>query len=326
MIYIESKSTNPYYNLALEEYVFERMDRSKDYFILWQNYNTIVVGKYQNTAEEINQEYVNEHGIRVVRRLSGGGAVYHDKGNLNYTFIVGQDKNPEFDFSLFSTPVIKALDKLGVKASLNGRNDISIDGKKFCGNSQYAKHKRLLHHGCIMLDSNLGTVADALKVKEAKFDSKSVKSVQSRVTTINANAPRTISMEEFKETLKACAFENEELEEYKLSIVDEAEIMHLKKEKYEIWDWVYGKNPDYNVTYEKKFPSGLVTLKMQVENACIDDIKIYGDFFGNGEIQELEDQIRGMKIDQSLKENLNTLDVGYYMSGITADDLYQMII
>ena len=133
-------------------------------------------------------------------------------------------------------------------------------------------------------------------------------------------------MEEFKETLKGCAFENAELEEYKLSIVDEAEIKVLQKEKYETWDWVYGRNPDYNVTYEKKFPSGLVTLKLQVENACICDIRIYGDFFGNGEISELEDKIRGMKMDQNLKENLNQLNVGYYMNGITADDLYQMIV
>lgn len=325
MIYIESKSTNPYYNLALEEYVFENMDRTKDYFILWQNYNTIVVGKYQNTSEEINQDYVDAHRIRVARRLSGGGAVYHDRGNLNYTFIVGQEKNPEFDFSLFSVPVINALKKFGIEAELNGRNDISINGKKFCGNSQYSKKKRLLHHGCIMLDSNLDIVSEALRVKEAKFESKSVKSVQSRVTTINANAPEPLSMDEFKEALKESAFVDKQLEEYHLSMKDEAAIEVLKREKYETWEWNYGKNPDFNMEREKKFPQGLVTLKMQAENSVIRDIRIFGDFFGNGEIRDLENQIRGLRMDSQLRKNLEEMQVGYYMNGITASDLCGMI-
>ena len=171
MVYLESHSTDPYFNLALEEYIFEHMDRSRQYFLLWQNDRTIVVGKYQNTAEEINQSYVEAHGIRVARRLSGGGAVYHDKGNLNFTFIVDQADNADFNFNVFVVPVLRALERFGVTAAFNGRNDLTIDGQKFSGNSQYARHGRLLHHGCIMLDSNLTNVADALKVKQAKFDS-----------------------------------------------------------------------------------------------------------------------------------------------------------
>ena len=149
--------------------------------MLWQNSNTIVVGKYQNTAEEINQAFVDAHGIRVVRRLSGGGAVYHDTGNLNFTFIVDQDTAPGLNFKIFVRPVVEALARFGVHAEFTGRNDLTIGGMKFSGNSQYAKHGRLLHHGCIMLDSNLTDVADALRVKQAKFDSKAVKSVRSRV-------------------------------------------------------------------------------------------------------------------------------------------------
>ena len=154
MIYLEPPGTDPYFNLALEEYVFEQMDRSRAYFMLWQNSNTIVVGKYQNTAEEINQAFVDAHGIRVVRRLSGGGAVYHDTGNLNFTFIVDQDTAPGLNFKIFVRPVVEALARFGVHAEFTGRNDLTIGGMKFSGNSQYTKHGRLLHHGCIMLDSN----------------------------------------------------------------------------------------------------------------------------------------------------------------------------
>ena len=232
MVYLESHSTDPYFNLALEEYIFEHMDRSRQYFLLWQNDRTIVVGKYQNTVEEINQSYVEAHGIRVARRLSGGGAVYHDKGNLNFTFIVDQADNADFNFNVFVVPVLRTLERFGVTAAFNGRNDLTIDGQKFSGNSQYARHGRLLHHGCIMLDSNLTNVADALKVKQAKFDSKSVKSVRSRVTTINAHAPRPISMEEFKAALRAGILESDGLEPRTLTPEELAAVKRLRDEKY----------------------------------------------------------------------------------------------
>ena len=165
MKFIESPWTDPYYNLALEEYVFEKLDRSSDWLLLWQNYNTIVIGKYQNTVEEINAEYVRENGISVARRLSGGGAVYHDKGNLNYTIIVDQNEDFDFNFRYFVVPVTETLKSFGIDAEFSGRNDVTIDGKKFSGNSQYVKQNRIMHHGCIMVDSNLSNVASALKVK-----------------------------------------------------------------------------------------------------------------------------------------------------------------
>lgn len=325
MIYLESPSCDPYFNLALEEYVFEQMDRSKSYFMLWQNENTIVVGKYQNTAEEINQAYVDAHGIRVVRRLSGGGAVYHDKGNLNFTFIVDQGSNPDFNFKVFVQPVVNALARFGVRAQFNGRNDITIDGAKFSGNSQYARHGRLLHHGCIMLDSNLTNVADALNVKEAKFDSKAVKSVRSRVTTINAHAPRPISMEEFKAALTNCAMDSGSLEPYALTEQDLAAVQTLREEKYATWAWNYGFSPAYDMRREMKFPAGLVTARLSAEQGRIKGIRFYGDFFGNGDLEELEQAMVGIPLDENLETALEPLQVERYMSGMTAEDLSRLL-
>ena len=321
MVYLESHSTDPYFNLALEEYVFEHMDRSKQYFMLWQNDNTIVVGKYQNTAEEIDQAYVQTHGIRVVRRLSGGGAVYHDRGNLNFTFVVDQAEHTDFDFKVFVAPVVRALERLGVSAQFNGRNDITIGGQKCSGNAQYVRHGRLLHHGCIMLDSNLADVADALKVKQAKFDSKSVKSVRSRVTTINAHAPRPIAMEEFKAALRACVLEDKDTQRYELTPEDLIAVNRIRDEKYATWDWNYGSSPAYNMRLEQKFSAGLLTVFLQAEAGRIKDIRFCGDFFGNGEIRTLEEKLVSVKLDSRLEQALEELNVGYYINGIRADEI-----
>ena len=324
MIYLESPSRDPYFNLALEEYVFERMDKSKSYFLLWQNDNTIVVGKYQNTAEEIDQAYVDAHHIRVARRLSGGGAVYHDRGNLNFTFIVDRADAPGLNFKVFVRPVVEALARFGVHAAFTGRNDLTIDGMKFSGNAQYARRGRLLHHGCIMLDSNLTSVADALRVKEAKFASKAVKSVRSRVTTINAHAPAPISMEDFKRALKECAMASGELEPCTLTEEDLAAIRKLRDEKYATWAWNYGCSPAYDMRREMKFPAGLVTAHLSAEGGKIKAVRFYGDFFG-GELGELEGAMVGLPLDGHLTEALEALRVGDYMSGITAEELSRLL-
>ncbi len=326
MIYIESHQTDPYFNLALEEYVFERMDRSKRYFMLWQNENTIVVGRYQNTAEEINPAYVNEHGIRVVRRLSGGGAVYHDSGNLNFTFIVDQNKTQDFHFQTFAIPVVKALEKIGVHAEFNGRNDITIDGKKFSGNAQYIRHGRLLHHGCIMLDSQLADVSNALQVRAAKFESKSTKSVRSRITTINAHAPEPVSMEQFKRLLRESVAQTEELEPLALNRIQTAEVCRFRDEKYAAWEWNYGHSPAYNMRVEKKFDAGLVSLWVEAEAGVIRSIRFFGDFFGSGDISVLEQAMVSLPLDGRLEEALEELHPGFFLHGITAKNLADMLL
>lgn len=326
MIYLESNSNDPCFNLAMEEYVFESLDKTQPYFMLWQNAHTIVVGKYQNTAEEVNAEYVDREGIKVVRRLSGGGAVYHDLGNLNFTFVVDSDTVSDFNFTVFVEPVIKALKRLGVTAQFNGRNDITIDDKKISGNSQYSKGGRVLHHGCIMLDSNLAVVENALRVNAAKYQSKSAKSVRSRVTTINANAPKRITMDEFKACIKEEVFASVAPQQLKLSEHQLKEIERLAQQKYATWEWTYGASPQYNVRKERKFDCGLVTAFMQVESGHIDSIRFYGDFFGTLDIAQLEQALQGLRLDESLKQRLESLNVDSYISGLCAQDLFNLIL
>ncbi len=321
MKFIESPWKEPYYNLALEEYAFEKLDRSCDWLILWQNYNTIVIGKYQNTIEEINTEYVREHGISVARRLSGGGAVYHDRGNLNYTIIVDKNDNFDFNFRYFALPVTEALKKFGLQAEFSGRNDVTIGGKKFSGNSQYVKKNRIMHHGCIMLDSNLGSVAEALRVKPAKLESKSTKSVRSRVTSINANLEKPVSMDEFKAELKNQVAAGNPLEIYRLTEYDVAEIQKLRDEKYATWEWNYGFSPEYKIRKETKFDGGIVTAHMEVEKGRINEIKIFGDFFGNRDISDLERALQGIPLDKNLENYLEKIHFEEYMRGVSVDEL-----
>ena len=325
MKYIESNSTDPYFNLALEEYVFDKLPKDESYFMLWQNANTIVIGKYQNAMQEINQKVVDERGIKVARRLSGGGAVYHDMGNLNFTFIVDQKDVEGLNFIIFVVPIVETLKGFGVQAEFTGRNDIVIDGRKISGNSQYVRKNRVMHHGCIMLDSDLEKVADALKVREAKFKSKSVKSVRSRVTTINDNAPVKISMEEFKSALKEHILGDESVEPYQLTEDDIREINRLRKEKYATWDWNYGRASQFEVTMEEKFDAGLVTVHMTAKDGRIIDIRFFGDFFGNGEIEDLEKALQGVILDNRLEDKLAELDLGEYMAGISPAELARLI-
>ena len=327
MKYIDWKETDPQINLAFEEYVFNQMDQDQSYFLLWQNDNAVIVGKHQNTIEEINQEYIRENDIKVVRRLSGGGAVYHDLGNLNFTFIVNDRGREQFDFQTFTRPLVEALKTLGVNAEFNSRNDIAIDGKKFSGNSQYAKRGRILHHGTILFNSNLATIQSALKVKKDKIESKGIKSVKSRVANITDYLDETYTMEDFKAALLKAMFANDNLEKITLSNEEIQAIEQLKTEKYATWDWNYGKSPQYNLRKERKCDFGLITVLLQVEKGEIKDLHFYGDYFGNGDIQELEALFVGVKPSEAaLSKVLINTDLADYINGLDAKTLIDLIL
>jgi lipoate-protein ligase A len=327
MKYIIWDKTDPQLNLAFEDYVFNQMDRNESYFLLWQNDNAVIVGKHQNTIEEINQDYIRDNKIKVVRRLSGGGSVYHDMGNLNFTFIVNAQGKELFDFKTFTQPLVDTLKSLGVNAEFNSRNDLVIEGKKFSGNSQYAKHGRILHHGTILFDSKLATIQSALNVKKNKIESKGIKSVKSRVTNIKEYLADDYTLNDFKKILLERIFKDETIEEITLNKDDMTSIEKLKKEKYETWDWNFGKSPEYNTRKERKYKFGLITLLLYVEKGIIKELHFFGDYFGNGDILELESLFIGVKINQdNLSRVLNKIDLEKYINGLDSKILIDLIL
>ena len=329
MIYIESESFDPHFNLALEQYVFDNLDKNENYFMLWQNDNAIIVGKHQNTVAEINAEYTKENNIKVVRRLSGGGAVYHDLGNLNFTFIVSAGGGYEqFNFSDFCKPIIELLNSLGVNAVLNGRNDMSIEGKKFSGNSQYAKRGRIMHHGTIMFDSDLDIVGNSLVVSKDKIQTKGVTSIRSRVTNIKPHMQTDVSIEEFKRLLVHHVFKGAEVPQYHLTEEDIKKIEALASEKYRTWDWNYGSSPKYSVIKERRFEGvGGITLCMDVENGIIKDFDIYGDYFGNGDKSNLKEILVGKQLRKDvIEDSLKDICIGDYINKLEKDEFIDLLI
>lgn len=327
MINVINNSNNPYFNLALEEYFLKHKDIKEDILILWQNDNTIVVGKNQNTYEELNAEYVNDNNINVVRRLSGGGAVYHDLGNLNFTIIQPSSSDHKNDFSFFTKPIIECLNKLGADAAFSGRNDILLDGKKISGNSQYFCKDKLLHHGTLLFNSEMTVLTKALKVKKEKFESKGVKSVGSRVTNISDYIDKSISLEKFKNMLVETVFEYRkgEIKNYELTDTDIEKINELIKNKYGTWEWNYGKSPEFNYSKEIRFDAGSVSVKINVADGIIKDFKIYGDFFEENPVEEVEDRFIGKRFEiAELKDVLEGIDISKYILNLNNENFIEL--
>lgn len=328
MIYIETGSTDPYYNLAFEEYVFSNLSKDEEYFMLWQNYNTIVIGKYQNTFEEVNIDYVKEHNIRVVRRLSGGGAVYHDLGNLNFTFIVDAANYKNFDFNVFVQPIIETLESLGIHAEANGRNDVTIDGRKISGNSQYMKSGRLLHHGTIMLSSDLTAVEKALCVSSDKLKSKSVKSVRSRVTTVENNTNMPVGVDEFKQLLLDRIFSSTPMKRWHPVEADIVKINALRNEKYSSWEWNFGRNPQYSIK-KRRYIEGVggISISMELNGGYIEAMSIRGDYFGNRSSEELSSLLKGCRLEkEALTDRLSKTELNNYIANIKIEQFVRLLL
>jgi lipoate---protein ligase len=316
---INQSNSDPYFNLAAEEYFLKNFQ--EDFFMLWRSRPSVVVGKHQNALAEINHEFVRSHGIPVARRLSGGGTVFHDSGNVNFTFIRNVANISEVNFKVFTVPVIEALKKLGVEAYTTGRNDLLIDGKKISGNAEHVHRNRVLHHGTLLFDSRLEALKGALKVDLSKFEDKAVQSNRSEVTNIADYLPNPISVEEFTGFLFSEISKNyPEFQVYEPTREDMEAIEKLSIEKYQTWDWIFGYSPRYRFTNSLDTAIGEISVSLLVEKGRIAEVFISGAI--PAEIsQKIAEAILGCRHDfETVKMALLGLGKEFQQKGISADE------
>lgn len=328
MIFIENEgNTNPRLNLALEEYALRNFSAETDYLLFYINEPAVIIGRNQNTLEEINHEYVEKNNIHVVRRVSGGGAVYHDFGNLNFSFITNHDVKKLNNFKKFTAPVIRVLTQLGLDAELKGRNDIQIAEKKISGTAQFSTGKRMVSHGTLLFNTELGQVAHALNVKMSKIESKGHKSVRSRVANIAEFLKEPMPISAFRQLLLEGLYdESEPFESYHLTPEEWKGVHRLKEEKYDTWDWNYGRSPKFNIQRSKRFPVGEIDLRIFVEKGHITDFKIYGDFFGKEPVAKLEKLLIGARYNkEDISILMNEIEVKEYFGDIPKLDFIELI-
>ncbi|SDJ11317.1 lipoate--protein ligase [Natribacillus halophilus] len=328
MIFVDNGGvTDPSINLAIEEYVLTQFREADRYLLFYVNEPSIIIGKNQNTIEEINTDYVEDNRLHVIRRLSGGGAVYHDLGNLNFSFISEDDGNSFNDFQKFTEPVVDALQQMSVPAEMSGRNDLQANGYKISGNAQFATRGRMFNHGTLMLDSELENVVSALNVSDEKIRSKGIKSIRSRVANINDFLDEKLTMDHFKETLLHYIFAGDsDFERYTLTDEDWKHIMEISENRYRKWDWNYGKSPKYDIKKAKKFDAGLVDFRFKVQKGIIADMTIYGDFFGTGDVKDIETRLDGTKYEpEAIAHALGDIDTRTYFGPIAKEDIIALL-
>lgn len=321
MKFLILNTTNPHINLAIEEYLFLNAD--DDIFMLWQNEPTVVIGKNQNAFLELNMQYIKDSQIHIARRITGGGAVYHDLGNVNYTFISKKKGNDGIDFEHFTKPILEALSTLGLSASLSGRNDILIDGKKISGNAQHSSSGKVLHHGTLLFDSDLSVLTNALKVDEEKFKAKAIKSVRSRVTNIKEQLG-DINVSDFINLIASFL-----IKKYNPETISPPSYQQISTlvNKYTSFEWIFPEGnylSQYTVLKKKRYPFGTVDISLEMKNDTVKKIKIYGDFFGVRDIGELEAELENITL-EVLEEKLSKITIGDFIFGMTSRDFLTQI-
>lgn len=330
------KSHDIRHNLATEQYLMNNKKFDEPLVLFYYEGPCIIVGRNQNTLEEINQKYVEEHNITVTRRLSGGGAVYQDLGNLCFSFVVDSDSEEFGDFKSFVQPVVDALHAMGATtAEVSGRNDILVDGKKFSGNAMYSHSGKTFSHGTLMLDVDQDVIAHALNVPEDKMKSKGIKSVRSRVTNLKpylAPEYQNLTVPEFRDALLKELFHVKDLKaitdkEVTINDDEKAAIDKIYNDYYNNWDWVYGNSPEFTVKKRQHFTAGTIDARLLVEGGKIKNLKFYGDFFGPADATELADKLTGVRYDREhVGAILDSVDTQQYFNGIPTAEVLDLLV
>ncbi|MGN0351196.1 MAG: lipoate--protein ligase [Roseburia sp.] len=321
MIYIETGSIDPYFNFGLEYYLITEKMFQEPVFLFWQTTPTLMVGKYQNTLEEINVPYAKKHQINIVRRMSGGGTIYTDMGGFQFTFIL-PSQSEEISFTEYITPVIDALHEMGVSgAGFNGRNDLVINGKKFSGNAQYLYNGFTLHHGSLLFNTDIEQMVRSTTVDSYKIISKGIKSVHERVTNISDHLPSTMAPAEFKQRMITSIMGRPDYSSYTLTEHDCKRIQELALEKFQTWDMIYGRNPKCSLSKKGHFAGGNVKINLDITHGVIQDCTIHGDFFGSLDTEALCQALSGTKYErQALIHALAPFDLEHGLYHITREE------
>lgn len=317
-------STDPYFNLAAEQYLLDTEDG--EIFMLWRNVRSVILGRNQNAYAEVNLPFVEENGIPVVRRLTGGGAVFHDLGNLNFTFIVPRAHCPELDFARFARPVAEVLCELGVPAELSGRNDLVAGGRKISGNAQCVWRDKVMHHGTLLVDADLSFLEGALRADADKLKSKGIKSVRSRVGNLSEFLPG-LDAEGLARRLEDRILDGvgdfPAAERAVFTEEQRAGIETLAREKYRTWEWNFGASGTFGQNVKRRFPYGCVELSFEAEHGVLTGVRMTGDFFGIRPVRELESALLGCRLIRSeLAGRLE--EVGQYVHGASPDEIAEM--
>lgn len=309
-----TSSTDPSYNLALEQFLFEKKAPGEILVILWKNDRAVIVGRYQNVSEEVNLKFAKLHDIHIVRRVSGGGAVYHDLGNLNYSFIVdlkSQDLN-------YCKDVLRgALAQLGITYEPQGRNDIFIDGHKVSGTAQHIEADKVVYHGTLLINSDLGIMRKVLTRNNKVADTRSTKSRPAKVGNLCDLIPEDICVDIVERAIQE-EFGVKDAD--RVTESDEARINEIIEERYGNEEWNYGFPMEYNQTYFRRFPSGGVRLSSRISDGVIQSMEISGDFIAKKDIGEMEKLFIGLRVDEDIKAILHHRKAGDYIEGISCKD------
>ena len=325
MRYLKNPSVNPYYNMAFDEYCLESLPIDEPVFFLWQNKPAVIVGYNQEVNTEVNLDYLKEKGIDLVRRVTGGGAVYHDLENLNYT-IVGRSEDLERDYPEYAALMMKALQALGVPATLSGRNDILVEGKKVSGFAKRVCKNRLMVHGTLMYNVDVDVLTHVLNPSTTKLQSKGIASVRSRVTNLCNYLPELSDIQAFKNRLEEILSNNYSDAEYKLSETDLAHIQQLTDEKFATWEWNYGRSPKATLVHSARLACGTVEIHLTLAENRIASCRFGGDFLGNLPASDVEKALTGIPYEvNEIRKCLSKLEISRYFDRVSADNLLEMM-